>query len=213
MQNRNIKWPRYLVSTVLCCVTVWGIYMMVQLVDEVILTLGEPYEQVLEHSHSTLPPIERGIAWGGHVSRPAQFRFADIRYGFVTPAAKFLNVGYDKEGNVWSVTLSPQVKTLSLNATMAILVDLQNQLRRGGWRLIRPDENPAITDTPAMRAQIRARADPITYWVAADKYQLILNVRRFVHESHPEDERYLITLQLSTPFVGGGPKYSQTQIN
>lgn len=136
---------------------------------------------------------------GGYVSRPARLRLKDPQYGFVTPAAKFLSIAYDAHGTVWSVALSPQIETLPLDETLAIFIDLQDQLLRGGWRQTRRAENPLITDTPAIRAQIRDRSDPITYWVADNKYEVILDIRRFVHESRPNDERYLITLQLSGP--------------
>ena len=46
---------------------------------------------------------------------------------------------------------------------------------------------------------IRRGDDPQTFWQAADKYQVALDIRRFVHENRPQDERYLITLELSGP--------------
>jgi hypothetical protein len=98
---------------------------MTRPVDEVVLTLGEPYEQVRKQSHSTLPPVEPDTSWAGVLIRPAKFRFVDSRYGFVTPAAKFFMVQYDKNGNVGSLVLSPQVETLPLDESMAILTDLQ----------------------------------------------------------------------------------------
>ncbi|WP_236002364.1 flagellar biosynthesis sigma factor [Paraburkholderia elongata] len=181
MVIRKLSWRWRATCVLLGFVAAWGVYATVRPVDEVVLTIGEPYEQVRQQSRSTLPPAEPNANWGGYVSRPARLRFNDPRYGFVTPAAKFLTVSYDRHGDVWSVTLSPQVETLPLDDTMAVLTDLQNQLRRGGWRLIRPADNPPITDTPAMRAKIRSRADPITYWLADNKYQIILDVRRFIH--------------------------------
>jgi hypothetical protein len=180
-------------------VATWGIYSVARPVDEVALTIGESYEHVRQQSRSTLPTAGSGMLLGGYVTRPAILRFNDPQYGFVTPPARFLYVSADEHGNVWSVTVSPQVETLSLDDTMAVLTDLQNKLQRGGWRLIRAADNPAIADTPAMRAKIRSRADPITYWLADNKYQIILDVRRFIHENRPNDERYLITLQLSGP--------------
>ncbi|MFM0716219.1 flagellar biosynthesis sigma factor [Paraburkholderia strydomiana] len=199
MAIRKLAWRWRAACAMIVFIAAWAIYSMARPADEVVLTIGEPYEQVRRQSRSTLPPAEPNTTWGGFVIRPARLRFSDPRYSFVTPAAKFLTVSYDEHGNVGSVTLSPQVETLPLDDTMAILTDLQNQLRRGGWRLIRATENPAMTDTPAMRAEIRSRADPITYWLADDKYQIILDVRRFIHENRPNDERYLITLQLSGP--------------
>ncbi|WP_254067566.1 hypothetical protein [Burkholderia sp. L27(2015)] len=102
-------------------------------------------------------------------------------------------------GKVEQLTLSPQVETLPLDETMAILVDLQNQLRRGGWRPTLVVDNPLVVDTPATRAEIRNFGIRQTFWLASDKYQAFLSVRRFVHENRPNDERYLITLQLSGP--------------
>lgn len=199
MTIRKLRWRGRAACVILGLAAVWGTYVMTRPVDEVVLTIGESYEQVREHSRSTLPASEPGLFWGGYVSRPARFRFTDPQFGFVTPPAKFLFVGADEQRNVWSVTLSPQVETLPLDDTMAILLDLQDQLRRGGWQQIRVADDPPITDTPAMRAKIRARADPVTYWLADNKYQVILDVRRFVHENRPDDERYLITVQLSGP--------------
>ncbi|WP_243751045.1 flagellar biosynthesis sigma factor [Paraburkholderia sp. BL10I2N1] len=172
---------------------------MAKPVDEVVLTLGESYEQVRQQSRSTLPPVEPDAFWAGYINRPAKFRFADSRYQFVTPAAKFLTVGYDERGNVLSVTLSPQVETLPLDQAMAVMLDLQDQLQRHGWHPIRPRHYPPISNTPAMIESIRRGDDPQTFWQAAGKYQVALDIRRFVHEDRPKDERYLITLQLSGP--------------
>ncbi|MEA3092808.1 MAG: hypothetical protein QOJ04_4150 [Caballeronia sp.] len=198
-ETRTNKWRWRVAGLILGFAAVWGIYVNAKPVDEVVLTLGEPYQQVREQSRSTLPPAVTNASWGGDVSRPARLRFTDPKFGFVTPAAKFLTVGYDAQGKVWSVTLSPQIETLPLDDAMVIFIDLQDQLLRGGWHRIRNAENPPITDTPAIRAQIRERSDPITYWIADSKYEVILDIRRFVHQNRPNDERYLITLRLSGP--------------
>lgn len=172
---------------------------MAKPIDQVVLTLGEPYEQVRQHSRSTLPPIEPNAAWGGYVLRPAKFRFIDSQFGFATPPAKFLNVGYDKYGKVWSVTLSPQVETLPLDESMAILTDLQNQFTRGGWKPFFSRRNRPIEDTQATRNAIRACDAPTTRWQADNKYQVSLNIRCFRTDDRPNDERYLITLDLNFP--------------
>jgi hypothetical protein len=133
------------------------------------------------------------------VTRPAKLRFVDPQYGFVTPAAKFFVVSYNDQGNVDSLSLSPQVETLPLDEAMAILLDLQDQLRRGGWKPIRVTSHPPIENTPAMRALVRNNAAPQTFWLADDKYEVDLSIRRFHHDARPKDERYLITLDLSGP--------------
>jgi hypothetical protein len=176
---------------------VWcGIYMLARPGDYVALTIGEPYEQVRQQSHSTLPIAETRANWGGVINRPTILRFTDPQYGFSTPAAKFMMVSYDERGKVSGVTLSPQVETLPLDGTMVIVNDLQRQLKQGGWKQIRVADDPPIDNTPATRARIRACTAPTAYWQAVDKYQIGLNIRCFRSEDHPNDERYLITLDL-----------------
>jgi hypothetical protein len=195
--SRRVSLAGYLALAVLGCVVFFRVYSMANPADEVVLTLGEPYEQVRQQSHSTLPETRPDGTWGGFVTRPAKFRFAASGYGFVTPPAKFLYVGAGKFGKVESVTLSPQVETLPLEKAMAVVLNLQEQLQQHGWRPIRVHRFPPIANTPAMVASIRRGDDPQTFWQVAGKYQVALDIRRFVHENRPEDERYLITLELS----------------
>ena len=183
----------------LAITVLWGTYAMARPVDEVVLSIGESYEQVRRQSHSTLPAIEFNANWGGSVSRLTRLHFVDPQFGFVTPAAKFLAVHYDSAGNVDSVSLSPQAATLPLDDAMAILVDLQAQLRRGGWKPFRGERSQPIEDTPARRAEIRKCSAPTSYWQADTKYQVSLNIRCFRSEDRPTDERYLITLDLGPP--------------
>lgn len=192
MQSRKFKWARCLALAAV----VWGAYAMARPVDEVMLTLGEPYEQVRKQSRSTLPPARRGIFWGGFVTRPARFRFTARGYSFVTPAAKFLYVGTDASGKVESVTLSPQIESLPLDQAMSIVQDLQSQLLQHGWRPMRDHRFPPIADTPAAVASIRRGDDPKAIWHAAGQYQVALDIRRFAKETDPGEERYLITLEL-----------------
>jgi len=178
-------------------------YQWLRPTDVVIVNaIGEPYEHVRLRSRSTLPPYDgEGGYLDLYVKRPAIFRFNDPRYGFVTPPAKLLFIGAVNQDSIDSVTLSPQVKALPLDASMRILIDLENQFRRGGWRPIAVSDNPPIEDTPATRAAIKRCDDPTTYWQAAEALQISLNIRCFPRDGHPDDDRYLMTLQLSTPFV------------
>ena len=205
MAIRKFGWRWFLACLGLGLIVMWGIYAMARPVDEVVLAIGEPYEQVRQQSRSTLPAIEPNANWGGYVSRPARLRFVDPRYGFVTPAAKFLAVHYDSKGNVDSVTLSPQVATLHLDDAMATLIDLQDQFRRGGWKPFRINRSPPIEDTRETRAQIRRCAAPTSYWQGGANYQVSLNIRCFRSDDRPNDERYLITLDLGTPVFGELP--------
>jgi hypothetical protein len=199
MAIRKIGWRWRIAGAMLALAVMWGVFAAIRPADEVVLTIGEPYEQVRQQSRSTLPIATQDNSINLYVKRPAALRFSDIQYGFVTPVAKFLSLYADAHGYVRSITLSPQVETLPLDATMAILLDLQSQLRRRGWRPILVAKHPPITDTPESRARMRANLSPQTFWLAGDKYQVSIEVRRFIHENRPDDERYLITLQLTGP--------------
>ena len=199
MAIRKLGWRWHAAFVMIGLASIWAIYSIAWPYDEVLLTIGEPYEDVRLQSHSTLPTAAPGMFWGGFVTRSAILRFSDPQYGFVTPATRFLYVSADQRGKVWSVILSPQVETLPLDETMAVLADLQNQFRLGEWRSIFVTSHLPIADTPAVRANIRDGAGPQAFWLASDKYQVSLAVRRFIHENRPNDERYLITLQLSGP--------------
>lgn len=205
MPSRATRWFAYLTFALIGCAVLWGIYAKTRPIDEVVLTLGETYENVRKQSRSTLPPAAPEIFWGGFVTRPAKLRFTAHGYGFVTPPAKFLYVGTDKFGKVESVTLSPQVQTLPLNASMAILMDLQNQFRQGGWKPFHSHDNRPIEDTEATRNAIRTCTAPTARWQADDKYQVSLNIRCFRMDDQPNDERYLITLDLGPPVFDDDP--------
>jgi hypothetical protein len=101
--------------------------------------------------------------------------------------------------------MSPQVDTLPLDEAMAILIDLQNQFRHGGWRPFRVNRNPPIEDTPDTRATIRHCDSPTSYWLAENKYQASVDIRCFRSDDRPDDERYLITLDLGPPVFGELP--------
>jgi hypothetical protein len=199
MRRRRIQWAGYILRAVVACAAVCGVLAMTRSVDEVVMTLGESYEKVRQQSHSTLPVATPDNSISLFVTRPAIFRFSDSQFGFVTPAAKFLSLYMNESGKVTIVTLSPQVETLPLDKALPIVLDLQDQLQRHGWHQIQVHRSPPIANTPAMVASIRRGDDPQTIWQAAGKYQVMLDIRRFIHEDRPKDERYLITVQLSGP--------------
>ncbi|WP_211193439.1 hypothetical protein [Paraburkholderia sp. UYCP14C] len=88
---------------------------------------------------------------------------------------------------------------------MAILTDLQDQFRRAGWTPFEARHSRPIEDTQATRNAVHSCADPTTRWQAADKYQVALNIRCFRTDDRPNDERYLITLDLGAPLFQDHP--------
>jgi hypothetical protein len=205
MVRGTIRWFGYAACALFGSAVVWGIYAMTRPVDEVMLTLGESYEHVRQHSRSTLPAATDEKSINLYVTRPAIFRFSDSQFGFVTPPARFLSLYADQLGNVSLVTLSPQIETLPLDASIAILTDLQKQFQRGGWKPFQSRDNRPIEDTQAARNAIRACTAPTTRWQAGNKYQVSVNIRCFGSRGHPNDERYVITLDLSPPVFEDSP--------
>src|SRR4051812_21135470 len=155
MPSKAIRWPAHLAFALIGCAVVWGIYTMMKPADEVVLTMGEPYEQVRKQSRSTLTAVEAGANWAGVIDRPAKLRFVDPQFGFSTPAAKFMMVSYDEHGRIRGKRVSPQTKPLPLNKTMMVGTNCQAQFRRGGWQEAFFTDRPPITDSPTVRARIR----------------------------------------------------------
>lgn len=180
-------------------------YRLARCADHVVLTLGEPYEHVRKQSRSTLPPVVPRVGWMGVLTRPAQLRFSDPQYGFATPAARFLSVKYDRDGMVEGVTLSPQVDALPLDDVLAIVMDLQDQLRRAHWQAFRASRWRPIENTADFRRAIRNCDDPTSYWNGGAKYQIALDIRCFRPEGRRDKERFLITLDLNRPWMGDRP--------
>ncbi|HTH60269.1 MAG TPA: flagellar biosynthesis sigma factor [Paraburkholderia sp.] len=168
--------------------------------DEVVLTLGDSYEKVRNRSRAALPPLEKNTNWAGAVSRPARLRFTEPGKSFVTPPAKFLAVTYDARGLVDGVRLSPQLDALPLNETLAIVTDLQDQLRQA-WTPFRSKRWQPIQDDVATRNAIRRCDDPTARWNGGSELQLSIDIRCLRTDARPDDERFLITLVLSRPWV------------
>lgn len=103
------------------------------------------------------------------------------------------------------VLRAAQLDTLPLDEAMTVFIGLQDQFRRGEWKPFRANRNPPIEDTRDTRAQIRHCVAPTSYRQAGNTYQLSLNIRCFRSDDRPNDERYLITLDLGLPIFGELP--------
>jgi hypothetical protein len=169
-------------------------------VPEIALVIGEPYEDMRKRSTAEIDPAIPDLTFFNIPKSDARLRFIDPVYGFITPAARFFTVGFD-EGNVSSIRMSPQVEPLLLDDALRIVLDLQEQWRRGGWKPIWPEREPPIADTPEWRAKLRGMGGSTAYWQASDKYQVLLSVHRFTDDKRPDEERYLITLALAKPWL------------
>ncbi|WP_243245138.1 hypothetical protein [Pseudomonas maioricensis] len=168
---------------------------------EIALIIGEPWEDMRQRSSARISPAIPNEIWHGIPEPDARLRFADSQYGFLTPPARFFTIGYVRDV-VTTVRMSPQVEPLLLEDTLKVVLDLQEQWRSSGWQSILTQTGPPFADTSQSRSRLRnARNGSVTYWQAGEKYQVMLVVRHFVDDKRPTDERYLITLALSKPWI------------
>ena len=167
---------------------------------EIALVIGEPYEAMRQRSSATIDPAIPNEIWHGLPKSDARLRFTDPQYSFVTPPARFFTVGYVR-GIVNDVRMSPQIEPLLLDDALKIVLDLQEQWRRHGWKPIRIENDPPFADTPQWRASLKACKPNGTYWNAGQQFQIQLSMACFQDDRHPHEERYLITLALARPWV------------
>lgn len=167
---------------------------------EIALTLGEPWEDMRQRSSAKVAPAPPNETWFRVPESDAHLRFIDPQYGFITPLARYFTIGFRQE-RVRNISLSPQVEALLLDDALNVVLDLQMQWREKGWSVSRPISDPPIADTPQWRAQLRSVMGGRTFWHAEDKYQVMLMLNRFKDSKRPDEERYLITLELSRPWI------------
>lgn len=168
---------------------------------EIALVIGEPYEAMRQRSSAAIAPTTPGEVSFNIPKSDARLRFTDPQYGFVTPSARFFAVIYRDE-LINSIRMSPQIEPLLLDDALKVVLDLQQQWRKGGWMLTRPNQFPPIADTPSWRARLRdVTKGGTTYWQAGNQYQVMMVVHRFRDVKRPLEERYLITLGLGAPWV------------
>lgn len=168
---------------------------------EIALIPGEPWEDMRQRSSATIGPAIPGHHWFRMPKTDARLRLVDPQYGFATPLARFLTIGFDDE-RVDGVRMSPQIEPLLLDDTLKVVLDLQEQWRQGGWIPIRVKYDPPFADTPEWRTRLRnVNLGGTSYWQAGNKYQVMMGVNRFKDYRNPTQERYLISLQLAEPWV------------
>jgi hypothetical protein len=168
---------------------------------EIALEMGGTYEDMLKRSSAFFTDPFFGHTWFGIPKVDARLRFIDPQYGFTTPLARFFTVSFDDK-IITSLRMSPQIEPLLINDALKIVMDLQDQWRRGGWVGRRQEANPAFVDTPEWRAQLRdENKGGRTFWQAGDKYQAVLIMHRFEDSKRPEEERYIISLNVAKPWL------------
>lgn len=100
--------------------------------------VGQSFSEVVRDSSYPVlrhagDPRERedGFGWT-YVTDPVLLRFNDGKHGFTLPPTKFAAVTY-MDGNVATVATTPMLEKLPFDQAVAVLEDLQNQFKAGGW--------------------------------------------------------------------------------
>lgn len=200
------KWRRWLCIVFLMLLSLFTLRWAVHLLSddpEIALIRGEPWEDMRKRSSAEISPAIANTFWFAIPKTDARLRFIDPQYGFVTPLARFFTISFDNE-RVSNIRISPQIEPLLLDEALKIVLDLQDQWRRGGWYPSSPKSEPPFADTPQWRAQLRnENTRGRTFWQAGDKYQVMVLLGRFGDSRRPDEERYMITLAIATPWVPG----------
>ena len=188
----------------------WGLFVLGLLVwaieaqseKEIALVIGEPWEDMRQRSSASIGPTIPGHISFSIPKSDARLRLIHPQYGFTTPLARFFTVSFGRDELVDGVRMSPQIEPLLLDDIFKVVLDLQEQWHNAGWVLTRPDQYPALADTPQSRAKFSGpRPMGTTYWQAGDLYQVMMSVRRFKDDKRPTEDRYLITLSIAEPWM------------
>ncbi|WP_426099710.1 hypothetical protein [Pseudomonas sp. PSPC3-3] len=197
----TLGWRRGVLGLVITLLLAWTAARLNADDPEIRLLLDEPWEEMRRRSSADIDPAIAGHYWGRQTRTDARLRFMDPQYGFVTPLARFFSISFGEE-RVTGVRMSPQIEPLLLDDTLKVVLDLQEQWRKGGWIPIHEKSDPPFADTLQWRDQLRdVMGGGTSYWQVADQYQVMLVVNRFKDDRHPTEERYLIKLALANPWV------------
>ena len=168
---------------------------------EIALVYGEEWEAMRQRSSAQIAPAIPDEIWFRMPKTDASLRFIDAQYGFVTPLARFFAITFNK-GKVGSIRMSPQIEPLLLDDALKVVLDLQDQWRAGGWLPMRRISSPPFADTPEWRTRLRdVNKGGVTYWQAGVKYQILLGLNLFDDKRYPDQDRYLITLDIGSPWL------------
>jgi hypothetical protein len=159
--------PRHRHIAILSCLIAAVILRYPRTPEPTILAfrLGQTFEQVVRNS--TYPALERsnrpaddpgggkfGAIW---VTEPSVIiRFTDPKHGFTLPPTKFAGLAFS-ENQAISLATSPMLNPLPFDEAIAILENLQNQFKAGGWQPWEKDDSVWFDLTPEGKQRLHAR--------------------------------------------------------
>jgi hypothetical protein len=126
--------------------------------------VGQSFEEVVKASsypvteRSNIPSDDPGTNAGGtYVTEPAAVLcFNDPQHGFILPPTTFAMVGY-MHNVVATASTSPMLRKLSFDEAVAVLEDLQNQFKAGGWQPWARDGSKWFDFTPEGKKRLYKR--------------------------------------------------------
>jgi hypothetical protein len=127
--------------------------------------VGQSFEEVVKNS--SYPVMERsnlpvddpsgnkfGATW---VTEPAVIiRFTDPKHGFVLPPTNFAALGFHHNAAV-DLATSPMLEKLPFDEAVAVLENLQDQFKAGGWEPYKVDGSDWFDLTPEGKKRLYAR--------------------------------------------------------
>jgi len=164
-----VKRPRSLVLVLSLAMAVLGIAVWQRQPAEAMqptmlsFRVGQSFEEVVKAStypvmeHSNKPDDTRDLTGDIVVSEPAvSLCFNDPQHGFILPPTKFAFVGI-MHNVVDSVSTSPMLDKLPFDQAVAILENLQNQFKAGGWEPWADDGSHWFDLTPEGKKRLYQR--------------------------------------------------------
>jgi hypothetical protein len=118
-----------------------GVWWYCRMPEPTILSfrVGQTFEEVVKNS--SFPVLDRAnIPTHAYIQAGETFatepavilRFDDPKHGFTLPPTKFALVGY-MHNKVDTVATTPMLDKLPFDEAVAVLENLQNQFKAGGW--------------------------------------------------------------------------------
>jgi hypothetical protein len=101
--------------------------------------IGKPFTEVVRDSTypvfaKSMHPAEHGGFGATDITEPSVIlRFDDPKHGFILPPTKFVAITY-LENRVVTISTSPMLKKLPFDEAVALLAQLQDQFKAGGWQ-------------------------------------------------------------------------------
>jgi hypothetical protein len=204
VHNNLFQWIKHhkilaVLATTLLIVGACKAAEMLTPAKEIALIIGEPWKDMQARSAAEIGPVYEGRHWYRQPKQLSYMRFADPKYEFKTPPAKFFTVGFDDKGNIDGVRMSPQIEPLRLQEALNVILDLQTQWRNSGWLLTDPDE-PAYENTADWINRIQECRSNATFWHVPDKYQIAVGIACYQDERYPNEKRFMINFSMGKPW-------------